>query len=613
MRPLLIFLLFLSVSATTSAQRNCPTIADLPQMQLNDPARYERFMNLETFTANYVSNQNGVHQRLINPNGVIVIPVVVHVLHRGESIGTGRNISMAQIQSQIDVLNEDFRRLNADAANTPAAFTPIASDYGFEFRLACQDPSGNTTNGVIRRQTNRNNFTYIPISATNLSPDETAMGIKMTSISGSDPWPTDRYLNIWVADFSDGTLGYATFPADFATNPNVDGVVIETTSMGRTGNVSAPFDEGRTATHEIGHWLNLRHINGDTECGDDFVADTPPQRFLSSGCPGFPRTSTCAGNGPNGDMFMNYMDYTDDGCMNIFTNGQRLRGRAIFETGGPRAAFIDNYFAIQQPVAPVGCYSKIKIFNPNCIPVTWSIVSGNATIISSNDKDATLNTTVGGSVTIRATAGNYISEITFTMTTIAPEVPFDVFTYLPLNADCYETDAFYIFRATKINSNDEYPQSYQWSYRINGTISETIVTSTGEDGIFIFPLSGTYDILVRPAYNCGVANTPSVKTIIVQLSPCGWMGFKMHVSPNPAKDNIYVTIEDDKSAKSVNKQENVLFQLFDINKTILVRQWNAEGIINKKQLSVNGIKAGLYILVAQKGKLRQTKQILISE
>lgn len=89
----------------------------------------------------------------------------------------------------------------------------------FEFRLACQDPSGNTTNGVIRRQTNRNNFTYIPISATNLSPNETAMGIKMTSISGSDPWPTDRYLNIWVADFSDGTLRYATFPADFATNP----------------------------------------------------------------------------------------------------------------------------------------------------------------------------------------------------------------------------------------------------------------------------------------------------------------------------------------------------------------------------------------------------------
>jgi len=181
MRPLLIFLLFLSVSINTLAQRNCPTIADLPQMQLNDPARYQQFMNLETFTANYVSNQNGVHQRLINPNGVIVIPVVVHILHRGESIGTGRNISMAQIQSQIDVLNEDFRRLNADAANTPSAFTPVASDYGFEFRLACQDPSGNTTNGVIRRQTNRNNFTYIPISATNLSPNETAMGKKLVA------------------------------------------------------------------------------------------------------------------------------------------------------------------------------------------------------------------------------------------------------------------------------------------------------------------------------------------------------------------------------------------------------------------------------------------------
>lgn len=237
MKQILSIIFTLCISTILLAQRNCPSVIDLVQMQSQDPARYQRFMDLETFTANYLSNQSNINQRLINQNGIITIPVVVHVLHRGEAVGSGRNISLAQIQSQIDVLNEDFRRLNADRVNTPAAFTGVASDYGFEFRLACQDPNGNPTNGIVRRQTNRNNFTYIAIPNTNGLPDENAMGIKMTNIAGSDPWPTNTYLNIWVADFSDGTLGYATFPADFANNPNVDGVVIETTSMGRTGNV----------------------------------------------------------------------------------------------------------------------------------------------------------------------------------------------------------------------------------------------------------------------------------------------------------------------------------------------------------------------------------------
>jgi hypothetical protein len=137
--------------------------------------------------------------------------------------------------------------------------------------------------------------------------------------------------------------------------------------MGRTGNVIAPFDGGRTTTHEVGHWLNLRHIWGDATCGDDFVADTPQQQTSNGGCPAFPHR-TC-GNTTNGDMFMNYMDYTDDNCMNIFTNGQRLRGRAIFAVGGPRAAFLDNYFQVQQP-GSISCIGTVNLRNPNCLPQT---------------------------------------------------------------------------------------------------------------------------------------------------------------------------------------------------------------------------------------------------
>lgn len=158
---------------------------------------------------------------------------------------------MAQIQSQIDVLNEDFRRLNADRVNTPAPFLPVAADYGFEFKLACQDPNGNPSTGVIRKYTSKVRFDILYEQSGYF--DETTMGIKMSSTYGDDPWPTDRYLNIWVCDFNGVVAGYSTFPADYATRPNVDGVVVDFQAFGRTGNVLAPYHLGRVTTHELGH------------------------------------------------------------------------------------------------------------------------------------------------------------------------------------------------------------------------------------------------------------------------------------------------------------------------------------------------------------------------
>lgn len=122
---------------------------------------------------------------------IIRIPVVVHVLHAGEPIGTGLNISMAQIESQIDVLNEDFRRLNADAINTPVAFQSVASDVEIEFYLACIDPNGNSTNGVVRKQ-GRSSYTVVHNGN---EINESATGIKL-GINGSVAWPTNQYLNI---------------------------------------------------------------------------------------------------------------------------------------------------------------------------------------------------------------------------------------------------------------------------------------------------------------------------------------------------------------------------------------------------------------------------------
>ena len=241
------------------------------------------------------------------PKTIITIPVVVHVVWNTNA----ENISDAQVFSQIDVLNDDFRRTNSDASNTPSVWQNIAADCEIDFCLATIDPNGGTTNGITRTQTSQTSFSI------------TSDNIKSSSSGGVDPWPQQDYLNIWVCDLGGGLLGYATPPSNF-NNPN-DGVVIGYRYFGTTGVVQSPYNKGRTATHEIGHWLNLDHVWGDNNCGNDNCNDTPVQQSANYSCPNFPSTSNCSGNGSNGDMFMNYMDYTNDNCMNLFTNNQKSR------------------------------------------------------------------------------------------------------------------------------------------------------------------------------------------------------------------------------------------------------------------------------------------------
>ncbi len=252
--------------------------------------------------------------------GITRIPVVVHVVWNTPV----QNISDAQIQSQIDVLNQDFRMTNADIVQVPDVWQSVAADARIEFFLATTDPTGNPTNGITRTQT------------TVISFPRAGNPIKSAVTGGVDPWPTDRYLNIWISplipDPQGPLLGYAQFPGGPAAT---DGVVILHSAFGTTGTVTAPYDRGRTATHEIGHWLNLFHIWGDdgTGCnGSDEVADTPNAGGPNDRCPTFP--SVTCNNGPNGDMFMNYMDYTNDACMFMFTAGQVARMQATLD--GPR-------------------------------------------------------------------------------------------------------------------------------------------------------------------------------------------------------------------------------------------------------------------------------------
>jgi hypothetical protein len=245
---------------------------------------------------------------------LIKLPVVVHVVHSTDR----ENISDAQVKSQIAVLNKDFRAKNSDKSKVPSAWKSLVADANIEFALATKDPKGKKTTGITRTATSMASFG---------ANDE----VKSKKTGGVDPWPTDRYLNVWVCNLGQGLLGYAQFPGGPA---KTDGVVILYTAFGTKGAVKAPFNKGRTATHEIGHYLGLRHIWGDrNDCsGNDFVADTPPARQANMGKPKFPRI-TC-NNGPNGDMFMNYMDYVDDDTMYMFTEGQVARMNATL--AGPR-------------------------------------------------------------------------------------------------------------------------------------------------------------------------------------------------------------------------------------------------------------------------------------
>lgn len=252
---------------------------------------------------------------------VIVIPVVVHVLFNNQE----QNISDQQALSQIDALNKDYRRMNADTANTPAPFKNVAADTRIVFCLAKVDPQGKNTTVIIRKYTKESIF---------LADD----AMKFSSSGGDDAWDATKYLNIWVCNLFGRTLGYAVLPGSPA---NRDGVVMKYNVFGTTGAVIAPYNKGRTATHEIGHWLGLRHLWGDNNCGDDGIADTPPQQAGNNYCPTFPHLSSCSING-SGDMFMNYMDFTDDACMNLFTQGQKTAMRSLFALGNPRNSFLNS-------------------------------------------------------------------------------------------------------------------------------------------------------------------------------------------------------------------------------------------------------------------------------
>lgn len=319
-----ILLMFLSVSIT--AQRTCATDARVK----------ERIKTVQGFEAHHKEVMDFIHnsnnkQSLFSRQSsslatVVTIPVVFHILYKNAN----QNISDAQIQSQLDVLNKDYRKLNTDFSTVvPAAFRTLGADMEILFCKATKTPSGATTTGISRKS----------VSST-FSFDNDYF-----TASGDPAWDTTRYLNIWVGSFTDTTLLGFAYPPSSAGSDD-DGLCISYKTFGTTGTALSPFNKGRTATHEIGHYFGLYHPWGqdNSACGSgansDSVADTPATSGPYYDCPNFPDNTNACTTSTNGSMFMNYMDYVDDACMAFFTAGQKTIVRNTLS--GPRLSLLSS-------------------------------------------------------------------------------------------------------------------------------------------------------------------------------------------------------------------------------------------------------------------------------
>jgi len=308
MKLLFTALLLISTTIIFAQHPHCMTFEKTVEMKAANPLLGEQIRIAKNQIDAYYNDPANFSSR----QGIITIPVVFHVMHNGEPIGTLPNVSDAQLISQMTQLNKDYRRLNSDTNLIPGVWKNVAADCQIEFCLASVDPSGASTSGITRHS---------------MGSSGTWSDARKTTTT----WDRNKYLNIWIATIGGGTLGYTMIPGGPADQ---DGVVIDPLFVGVGGSSSAPFNKGRTATHEIGHWLGLDHTWGDdgTACtGTDGIEDTPNQAGENYGCPTFPQTDACSPTSP-GVMYMDYMDYTDDGCMFMFTKAQKNKMLSVLNT-----------------------------------------------------------------------------------------------------------------------------------------------------------------------------------------------------------------------------------------------------------------------------------------
>jgi hypothetical protein len=414
MRKVAILALFCLMLANAKSQNEKGTVKMCGMENRNPPPL------LRTVTKGIQSNA----AKLIDNNGVITIPVVVHAIHSSSA----DYVSDAAIISQINQLNIDFRKLNlSEIAGIPTAnWAGLPADAKIEFKLACMAPDGSSTNGIDR------------IIEADPRPKT------LDYYNGFTPWPVNTYLNIWIFNTA-GVYGYGTPP--WGDGNNTDGIVLDFEVVGQ-GNGHAYYGQGKVLTHEVGHWLGLYHPHNETTtggvtCNDDFVGDTPLQYYHHQGtCPSFPQLNDPCNSDPvNGVLFINYMDYGNDPCRYIFTNGQAARMRTYIADGGTpysRNANLRNYFgfgsnAIKDYTVAACQNFTIKVSNPLCLSYAPTLTQGQGlvTIVSYTLHSITVRVSDGvpcsGSFSIDITSPNFnytdLGRFTYTVAGCVSQTP----------------------------------------------------------------------------------------------------------------------------------------------------------------------------------------------
>jgi hypothetical protein len=576
MRPLCalyaLLLTFFSYSQIVSP-RKCVSERDMEEIKSN-PKLLQEYNKFEKLIKDYKKkySASSANQRLIDPNGLITIPVVFHVIHFPEdALNTLTNISLAQIQSQIDVLNEDFSRTNADAANTPIPFQSKAANVQIAFRLACFDPNGAATDGVTRTNKPR----YVNYWENNMK----------NAASGHEAWPTDRYLNIWVIpSFGiNGNLAQTQPIGLLSTSPNTDGIAVCSDCVGRGAGYifkvydlnGIPrkwvYDRGRTLTHEIGHWLNLIHIWGPNNGGDfqncsdsDECDDTPNQERPTDwpySFPTFPKIS--CNNGPNGDMWMNFMDYSTDQEMNTFTNDQKSRMRAMFQPGGPRQGFIDNYFKLTKLFSDcsLGYYLLRTPFCEVNGNITWNITGpSTASTYPSTFKTVYPQSGANGTAILSASWNNFVSEI-------AIPVGYGTESSTYTTYDSYSSGSPVLtltnggFYSAKTNTygtlsfNGANGVAKNW--RIFSQSGQAYLNGNGNNfSLFVYPNS---NVTIRADIPTTCNGDKMVQFTFYRS------GYQYALSPNPASNNITITalnVSADPNARTASEMPEYEVQIF---------------------------------------------------
>ncbi|MBA3648826.1 MAG: T9SS type A sorting domain-containing protein [Chitinophagales bacterium] len=456
-----IYLLFLAIlfagSSTLSAQtphRTCGTVEHLEWLKQQDPALSQRMQDIENFTQIYMAAHPS------EARTIVTIPVVVHVVYNTSS----QNISDAQVQAQISQLNQDYARTNSDAGNTPSVWQSTAVNTNVQFCLAQRDPNGNATTGIIHKST----------SVTSFSQND---NVKHSANGGDDAWAAGSYLNLWVCNLGGGLLGYAQFPGGASST---DGVVILYSAIGSIASPSsgAPYNLGRTATHEVGHWLNLNHIWGDDggACtGTDNVGDTPNQAGENYGCPAYPHTDACTASSP-GVMFMNYMDYTDDNCMNMFTSGQSSRMNSLFASGGARYSITTSLGCTPPSGGSCGTPSGLSAtsITTSSATLNWISVSG-ATSYNIQYRPTGTSTWTSTTSTTNSKAVSFLTAST--------QYEFQVQTVCSSGSSAYSASATFTTSSSGGGSycaSNGTTNSYEWiDYILLGSISRTSGADAG--------------------------------------------------------------------------------------------------------------------------------------